>query len=1114
MNRIIAGPCAVLIACSPERAEEHPLFESLPAERTGIAFENRLPEDSSFNILNNLYYYNGGGVAAGDVNSDGLVDLYFTSNREQDRLYLNRGDFRFEDVTERAGLGAEPGWTTGVTMADVNGDGHLDIYVSGVTYRSMHGRNVLYINDGDGTFTERTKDYGLAHEGYSTQALFFDYDNDGDLDMYLLNYSVHGERGPSSGPQRAPRHPRAGDRLFRNDSSRFSDVSDRAGIYGGVEGYGLGVVASDFDMDGCIDLFVANDFQENDFLYLNNCDGTFTESIAKAMGHTSRFSMGVDAADFNNDLRPDLMVLDMLPERDEILKTAATSEPFELFDARVKAGYHPQYSRNTLQLNRGDTSFSDIGYLAGVSATDWSWSALFADFDNDGLKDLFVTNGIYRRPNDLDYLTYVGQPGVQRSLSDTISSADLALLERMPQVPLPNYLFRNEGDLTFTNVAEPWGLGEAGFSNGAAYVDLDNDGALDLVVNNVNERASIYRNRARDGGGNHFLVVQLRGATGNTSGIGAKVVVQHGAKRQLVEQMPTRGFQSSVDHRLHFGLGADARADTVTVIWPDGRAEIRANVGADSVVVFAYAGASAGSQAAVFRADSLPSLFRDVTSASGLAFQHRETDFFDYRREPLMPHLLSREGPAMAVADVDGDGREDIFIGGAKWQPAALYLQTSAGSFRRTVSSALRADSLAEDVDAAFFDADGDGDPDLYVVSAGNEFWGNAEALRDRLYLNDGRGSFARARGALPDVFENGGCVAPADYDSDGDIDLFVGGRVTARQYGVMPRSHLLENDGRGNFRDMGGALARLGMVSDAVWADLDGDRSLELVVVGEWMPIRIFGRRQGGAAVFEERTESFGFAGTEGWWNSVTASDLDGDGDTDLVIGNLGLNSYIKAAPNEPARLSVHDFGQTGTLKQILTTYRNGVSLPLAGRDDITASIPATRAQFPTYASYAGKRLAEIVPAAELRAATVFEAKTFATSVAINNGDGTLDVRPLPAEAQFAPVYASLASDFDGDGSVDLLLGGNFSGVTPVRGHYDASYGLLLRGDGAGAFTPMDMARSGVRITGEVRDLDLVQVRGRSAVAVARNDDAMLLLELQSSSPFHPTTTDRRGPR
>jgi hypothetical protein len=580
----------MLAGCGDARREP-PLFESLSPERTGITFENRLPEDTSFNILNNLYYYNGGGVAAGDINDDGLPDLYFTSNREADRLYLNKGDFRFEDITERAGVGGPPGWTTGVSMADVNGDGHLDIYVCGVNYRSMNGRNVLYINDGDGTFTERTKEYGLEHDGYSTQSLFLDYDNDGDLDMYLLNYSVHGERGPVSGPQRAPRHPRAGDRLFRNEGSRFTDVSDLAGIYGGVEGYGLGVVASDFNIDGCIDLFVANDFQENDFLYINDCDGTFTESIATSMGHTSRFSMGADAADFNNDGRPDLMVLDMLPDSQGIRNTSATAESFELFNAKVRAGYHPQYTRNTLQLNRGRGLFSEIGYLAGVHATDWSWSALFADVDNDGFKDLFVTNGIYRRPNDLDYLAYVGQPGVQRTLSDTITRTNLALIERMPRVRLANYLFRNNGDLTFTNVAESWGVGQPGFSNGAAYVDLDGDGALDLVVNNANAAASVYRNRARGVQANHFLAVRLRGRPGNTAGIGAKVLVKHGGRRQMLEQLPTRGFQSSVDHTLHFGLGGDARVDSLLVVWPDARSELRGVVAGDATVVLSASGA-------------------------------------------------------------------------------------------------------------------------------------------------------------------------------------------------------------------------------------------------------------------------------------------------------------------------------------------------------------------------------------------------------------------------------------------------------------------------------------------------------------------------------------------
>ena len=1083
------------------------MFEPLDAARTGIDFQNRLPEDTSFNILNNLYYYNGGGVAAGDINNDGLPDLYFTSNRGPDRLYLNKGDFRFEDVTERAGVGGPPGWTTGVTMADVNGDGHLDIYVCGVSYRSMNGRNVLYINDGDGTFTERTREYGLEHEGYSTQSLFFDYDNDGDLDMYLLNYSVHGERGPVAGPQRTPRHPRAGDRLFRNDGTRFTDVSDRAGIYGGVEGYGLGAVASDVNVDGCIDLYVANDFQENDFLYLNDCDGTFTESIARSMGHTSRFSMGVDAADFNNDGRPDIMVLDMLPDSQAILNASATAESFELFNAKVRAGYHPQYARNTLQLNRGRGVFSEIGYLAGVHATDWSWSALFADFDNDGLKDLFVTNGIYRRPNDLDYLAYVGQPGVQRTMTDTITSANLALIERMPRVPLPNRLFRNNGDLTFADVAGSWGIGQPGFSNGAAYVDLDRDGALDLVVNNVNAPASLYRNRARAGAGNHYLAVRLRGSRGNTSGIGAKVLVRRGGTRQMVEQMPTRGFQSSVDHTLHFGLGDGARVDTLLVVWPDKRYELRTNVRADTTIVLSQDAASgqfaySGDAFDVVWPRYAP-LLEDVTATSGLRFTHREPDFLDYHREPLMPHLLSREGPALAVADVNGDSLDDVFVGGAKWQPAALYLQQRDGRFREAAPAALRADSLHEDVDGAFFDADGDGDQDLVVVSGGNEFWGQADALRPRLYVNDGRGGLFRSRQALPAIFENAGCVAPGDYDGDGDVDLFIGGRVVAREYGRVPRSYLLENDGTGRFADVTDRVARplrqAGMVASAAWADLDGDRRAELVVVGEWMPIRVFGRGTDGT--FRDRTQAFGLSGSSGWWNSVEPADLDGDGDLDLVIGNLGLNSYIMASPDQPARLYVGDFGQTGTLKQILTTYRKGVSYPIAGRDEITASIPSTRSKFPSYASFGASRIEDILPAADLRAATVLEATTFATSVAINAGNGTLQLRRLPAEAQFAPVYASVARDFDGDGRVDILLGGNFSGVTPVRGRYGASYGLLLRGDGRGAFTSVDMHRGGIAIGGEVRSLAAGRTRRGAMVVVARNNDTMRLLQSKAPS-------------
>jgi len=1090
----LAGTLA-LVACRDTKKPE-PLFELLSPSSTGVAFANTLPEKPELNILNFLYYYNGGGVAAGDVNGDGLPDLYFTSNLEPNRLYLNKGRYRFEDITAKAGVAGPPGWKTGVTMADVNGDGHLDIYVSAVSYLTMHGHNVLYINDGSGKFTDRTEEYGLGFSGYSTQALFFDYDADGDLDMYLLNYSTHGESGVSSHPQREGHHPRAGDRLYRNDRNHFVDVSEKAHIYGGVEGYGLGVVASDLNMDGCTDLFVANDFQENDFVYLNNCDGTFTESIASALGHTSRFSMGVDAADFNNDLKPDLIVVDMLPEREDILKTSANAEDFNVYNLKVKAGYHPQFARNTLQLNRGHGRFSEIGYLAGVYATDWSWAPLFADLDNDGYKDLFVTNGIYRRPNDMDYISYVGNEAVQTSLAGGINEKNLSLLKKMPQVPIPNFAFRNNGDLTFTNVAEAWGVSQPGFSNGAAYVDLNNSGALDLVVNNVNAPASIYRNHARTVNGKHFLTVTLRGDGANTDGIGAKVIiVQHGAG-QMLEQMPTRGFQSSVDHRLHFGLGASAAIDSLTVIWPDGRYQVLTNIAGDRMLTLSQHDA-AGKYSYEMRPTAKP-LFADATSGAGIDFKHEENTFFDYNREPLMPERLSTEGPALAIADANGDGLDDIYVGGAKWQAGKLFVQSRDGRFHNSAQAAFSADSLYEDVDATFFDANGDGHPDLYVVSAGNEFSGNDEPLRDRLYLNDGRGNFHRSRDALPAFFENGSSVVAGDFNGDSHPDLFVGSRVVSRSYGLVPRSHLLQNDGTGHFTDVtldkAKGLSDAGMVSSAAWLDYDNDGKLDLIVAGEWMPVRVFHQENGR---FVDRTAQAGFSGTNGWWNSVTAADLNGDGRKDLVLGNLGRNSYLKASRNEPARLYVDNFFQTGTLKQILTFYKHGVSYPVAGRDELVRLMPSLKSKYPSYASFGASRVEDIFPASELKQAKVLEADDFASSVAMNNGNGTFTLAPLPVEAQFAPIYAVVADDFDGDGRTDLVAAGNFYGVTPLFGRYDASYGLFLRGDGKGHFKSVDMDASNLLIEGQVRDMKLLRrADGRRLIVVARNDDKLAILQ------------------
>ena len=805
--------------------------------------------------------------------------------------------------------------------------------------------------------------------------------------------------------------------------------------------------------------------------------------------------MGVDAADVNNDGMPDLVVGDMLPEREEILKTSASSETYSLFNLRIRAGYHPQYARNTLQLNRGGGRFSEVGFLAGVDATDWTWSLLFADVDNDGQKDLFVTSGIFRRPNDLDYINYLGNAQVQASLANGVTQANMPLLKEMPTVPVENHLYRNDGDLHFTDMAQAWGIAQMGYSNGAAYVDLDNDGALDLVVNNYDAPASIFRNLSHQRSGNAWLMVALQGAGKNTAGIGTKVTITQKGRRQFLEQSPTRGFESSVDQRLHFGLGRDSVVDSLIVIWPDRRFQILTNVAANRRLTLSQRDASGAWNYA--RPNAAAALFADATDSIAADYVHVEDDFNDMDREPLMPHLLSTEGPALAVADVNGDGLDDIYAGGAKWQPGRLLVQQQDGAFSAASVPALVADSMSEDVDAAFFDANGDGHPDLFVVSAGNEFWGASPQLKNRLYLNDGAGHFTKAESALPAAFENGSCVVPGDFNGDGHPDLFVGSRVVAKQYGLSPKSHLLQNDGTGHFTDVTASLApaldSAGMVTSAVWLDYDKDGKLDLIVVGEWTPVRVFHQENGH---FVDRTREAGLAGSDGWWNTVSAADLNGDGRPDLVLGNLGLNSYLTASAAEPALMYVYDFFGNGTLKQIITFYKHGVSYPLANRDEMMKVMPQLKAKYPTYRSFGASQVTAILPADELAKARVLSVHTFASSVAIAGADGRFRLTPLPREAQFSSVYATVARDFDGDGTVDLLVGGNFLGAPPMLGRSDASYGLLLHGAGDGTFTAVDMARSGVELRGEVRHMQPVKrVDGRTTIVVARNNDRLAFL-------------------
>jgi hypothetical protein len=1100
-------------------ADSH-LFTKLPASYTGVRFENRLTETRDFNVFKYRNFYNGGGVAAGDLTGDGLPEIVLTSNQSGPRLYLNLGAFRFRDITEKTGIrfkGAGA-WVTGVTLADVNGDGLLDIYLCYAGNGTPEQRrNELYINQGVGSdtiprFHEMASQYGVADEGYSTQAVFFDYDRDGLLDLFVLNNSPRPVISFSSNNTRNVRDQFGGHRLYHNVGGHFVDVSAKAGIFGSEIALGLGVVASDVNRDGWPDLYVSNDFFEQDYLYINNHDGTFTESVAREMPSISYFSMGLDIADINNDGWPDVYTTDMLPEDDERLKTTSNFESWESYQRRLKNNYHHQSMRNMLQLNNGDGTFSDIGQLANVARTDWSWSALIADLDLDGYKDIFVTNGILRDVTSQDYIAYLGSAQTMRAATqgggggaggDGAGAGGnrvdfMKLIEAMTSTPLPNYAFHNNGNLTFTDVSAAWGLNTLGFSSGAAYADLDGDGALDLIVNNVNDTAFVYRNNARSQAKPpHYLQVKLEGEGANRFAIGAKVALETRRDTLYQELQPTRGFQSSSDYVFTFGLGQRDTVTSLRVEWPDGRVSTTASVVADQRVTVRQSQSLAAKPAATSAAAPPPPLLADVTDQIPLGFVHRENDFDDFEREPLMPKLLSTEGPFMAVADVNGDGLDDVFIGGAKDQPGKLLVQQRDGRFVSSSEKEFRKDSLSEDLGAVFFDANGDGRPDLYVVSGGSEYSEGASPLQDRLYLNDGQGNFRKAEGYLPPESASGSRVAAADFDGDGHLDLFVGGRVVPWRYGIDPPSMLLRNDGRGggHFTDVTDKVApglrHVGMVTDAVWRDLDGDGRPELILVGEWMPITIFKNTRAGRL---ERMNVPGLEKSNGWWNRIIAGDFAGNGRVDFIVGNMGLNGRLRATPTEPTTMYVKDFANNGFVEQIITTYTNGVSYPITMRDELIKAIPATRGRFPTYKSYAQKTIKDIFTAGELSDAVVKNVYTFASSLVRNNGDGSFSVLPLPTQAQLAPVYGILASDVDGDGKTDLLLAGNFDGMQPVLGRMSSSYGVLLRGDGKGGFSALRSSRSGFVVPGQTRDIQRVRTARGDVYIVARNNDRPLV--------------------
>jgi hypothetical protein len=1113
----VAGGCSgadgspEAVRAEAAAADDGRLFTMLPSSRTGVRFENRLAETRELNVFTYRNYYNGGGVALGDLTGDGLPELLLTSNLHGNRLYVNQGDFRFRDATKEAGVAGKGFWGTGATFADVNGDGRLDIYICYAGNVAGERRaNELYIHQGlDArgvpTFTEQAAAYGIADEGYSTHAAFFDYDRDGDLDLYVVNNSF---RPVSSFGLRNIRHVRnehGGHKLFRNDGGRFADVSAAAGIYGSEIAFGLGVAVSDVNRDGWPDLYVSNDFFEQDYLYINKGDGTFAESIARQMPYISYFSMGLDVADINNDGWPDVYVTDMLPEDERRLKTTAAFESWDVYQAKLKNDYHHQFMRNMLHLNNANGTFSDIGQMAGVARTDWSWSALIADLDLDGQKDIYVTNGLVRDVTSQDYISFLANNTTMEAATKGDRVDFMRLVEAMSSTPLPDYAFRNRGDLTFSDESAAWGLNTPSFSNGAAYGDLNGDGALDLVVNNVNEEAFVYRNNARSRLDNRYLQVALEGEGGNRFGIGAKVTLRRGDRMFFQELSPSRGFQSSVDYLLTFGLGQADRVDSVTVEWPDRRVSTVKDVAANQRIVVRQAEARPPDPPP-HAPPARRTLFADVSDRAGLDFVHRENAFVDFDRERLIPKMVSTDGPVMAVADVNGDGLDDAFIGGAKDQPGRLLVQRPGGGFASTNEPLLERDRVSEDVGAAFFDADGDGDRDLYVVSGGSEFSEMAPALDDRLYLNDGRGSFRKAVGHLPPMYGSGSRVAAADFDRDGDVDLFVGGRVVPWRYGLDPASVLLTNDGHGHFTDatarLAPALARVGMVTDALWQDVDGDRRLDLVVVGDWMPITIF-RNAGGGRL--ERLEAPGLEKSHGWWNRIVAGDFTGDGRVDFIVGNLGLNTRLRATDSEPVTMHVKDFDRNGFVEQIVSCYNDGVSYPLVLRDDLIKALPYLKARFLNYKDYVGQGVTDIFSREELADAVVKQAHTFATSLVRNDGGGSFTLVPLPAEAQLAPVYGVLASDLDGDHDLDLLLAGNFDGVEPELGRMSASYGLFLRGDGKGDFAPVRTTESGFLVPGQARDIQRVRTREGPLYVVARNNDRPLVFRATTGDDGRP---------
>ncbi len=1088
---VCVGILFFAISCSEQ--SEKTLFRSVSSSDSGIEFSNNLKFDDDFNIFKYRNFYNGGGVAIADFNNDGLSDIYIVANISTNRLYQNDGNLHFTDVTQISGTGGKRAWSTGVSVVDINADGWLDIYVcNSGDIAGDNKQNELFINNADGTFSESAEQYGLADRGFSTHAAFFDYDKDGDVDMYLLNNSYQAIGSFNLRRNERPnRDLVGGDKLYRNDNNHFTDVSEEANIFGSIIGFGLGVTVGDIDRDGWLDIYVSNDFFERDYLYINDQNGAFNEVLEEGIKSTSAASMGADMADLNNDGFPEVFVTDMLPDNNERIKTVTTFDSWDRFQYQLENGYGNQFTRNTLQLNNGDGTFSEIGRYAGVEASDWSWGALIFDFENDGFKDIFIANGIYQDLTNQDFLQFVTEDEVSQKITAAGKVDYKMLIDYIPSVPISNHAYLNNRNLTFDNQADLLGLATPSFSSGAAYGDLDNDGDLDLVVNNTNMPFFLYENKSSEHYPDHsYLRFVLTGEAGNTNALGTNITVYVGHSAYYLEHLPTRGFESTVDNRPLFGLGTVQKVDSIRIHWPLGKTTLLKEVAVNQTLKLKEVD---GEWRQVQMTASLP-----IYSENELLlkdYRHIENTFVDFDRDRLTFQMISTQGPCLCKADLNKDGLEDVYIGGAKDQEGYLALQNASGTFDRIDFEVFEKDKGSEDVDCAFFDANGDGFLDLYVVSGGNEFEVGAPRLGDRLYISNPQLSFSKSKQILPvDKFESTSVVAPADYDGDGDIDLFVGGRIQTYSYGFPRNGYILNNDGVGNYTNVADEiaqeLAQIGMITDAKWVDLDQDLDLDLVLVGEWMPITFLINEAGQFKLKEVIPKS------SGWWNVIETADLNGDGLMDLIVGNHGLNSRFKASQERPLHMFVKDFDNNGTIEQIICQYEGDKLFPLSLRHDLAKQMPGIKKKYLKYESYKDQEIKDVFDQKMLNESIDLTAHDLASGLYLNRGSLQFERITLPPAVQYSCVYAIGIADYNFDGHLDLLFGGNFYASKPEMGRYDASYGTLLSGDGAGHFEVIQPKLSGIKLDQEVRNLAFIKTSQGMALIVANNNAAVKVFE------------------